>query len=45
MDTEIRTQIGDIVDFINTEGRKEAACVDIVNHKIAEVKRLQYFYK
>ena len=37
MDTEIRTQIGTIVDFINTEGRKEAACVDVVNQKIAEV--------
>ena len=38
MDTEIKTQIGEIVDFINTEGRKEAASVDIVNQKIAEVK-------
>lgn len=38
MDTEIRTQIGTIVDFINTEGRKEAACVDVVNQKIAELE-------
>ena len=39
METEIRTQIGEIVDFINTECRKEA-CVDTVNQKIDEVKNL-----
>ena len=41
METEIKTQIGEIVDFINTECRKEAACVDTVNHKIVEVKSIK----
>ena len=41
METEIKTQIGEIVDFINTECRKEAACVDTVNQKIVEVKSIK----
>lgn len=39
METEIKSQIGEIVDFINTECRKEAACVDTVNQKVVELEK------